>query len=51
MLISIVIPVYNEQATLEEIVHRVENVPVDKEIIVVDDCSTDRTPEIARSRA
>jgi glycosyltransferase involved in cell wall biosynthesis len=45
--ISIVIPAYNEQATLEEIVRRVENVPIDKEIIIVDDCSTDRTPEIA----
>ena len=33
---------------MEEIVRRVENVPVDKEIIVVDDCSTDRTPDIAR---
>ena len=49
MLISIVIPAYNEQATLDEIVRRVEDVPVDKEIIVVDDCSTDRTPEIARA--
>jgi glycosyltransferase involved in cell wall biosynthesis len=49
MLISIVIPAYNEQATLEAIVKRVEDVPVDKEIIVVDDCSTDGTQEIARS--
>jgi glycosyltransferase involved in cell wall biosynthesis len=47
MLISIVIPAYNEQTTLAEIVQRVESVPIDKEIIVVDDCSTDRTPEIA----
>ena len=39
MQLSIVIPAYNEQATLEEIVRRVERVPVDKEIIVVDDCS------------
>jgi glycosyltransferase involved in cell wall biosynthesis len=49
MLISIVIPAYNEQATLEEIVHRVENVPIAKEIIIVDDCSTDRTQEIAHA--
>jgi glycosyltransferase involved in cell wall biosynthesis len=48
-LISVVIPAYNEEATLGEIVYRVENLPVDKEIIVVDDCSTDRTPEIARA--
>jgi len=51
MQLSIVIPAYNEQATLEEIVGRVEQVPVDKEIIVVDDCSSDRTPEIAAQLA
>jgi len=48
MQLSIVIPAFNEEATLEEIVQRVERVPVDKEIIVVDDCSSDRTSEIAR---
>jgi glycosyltransferase involved in cell wall biosynthesis len=51
MQLSIVIPAYNEQATLEEIVRRVETVPVDKEIIVVDDCSTDSTSEIAQKLA
>ena len=51
MQLSIVIPAYNEQATLDEIVRRVEQVPVDKEIIVVDDCSSDRTPEIAAQLA
>ncbi|MEY4578636.1 MAG: hypothetical protein RL701_3339 [Pseudomonadota bacterium] len=51
MQLSIVIPAYNEQATLEEIVRRVETVPVDKEIIVVDDCSTDSTSEVARKLA
>jgi glycosyltransferase involved in cell wall biosynthesis len=48
MQLSIVIPAYNEEKTLEEIVQRVERVPVDKEIIVVDDCSRDGTSEIAR---
>jgi glycosyltransferase involved in cell wall biosynthesis len=43
-----VIPAYNEEATLEEIVRRVERVPVDKEIIVVDDCSQDGTAQIAQ---
>ena len=49
-LLSVVIPVYNERATLEELVRRVQAVPIEKEIIVVDDGSTDGTREIlARS--
>jgi glycosyltransferase involved in cell wall biosynthesis len=51
MQLSIVIPAYNEQATLEEIVSRVERVPVDKEIIVVDDASTDETAKVAERLA
>lgn len=48
MLISIVIPVYNEANTISDIIKRVDEVslPQDKEIIVVDDCSTDGTREI-----
>ncbi len=42
-LLSVVIPVYNERDTIEEILSRVAAVPVRKEIIVVDDCSTDGT--------
>ena len=42
-LLSVVIPVYNEKDTIEEILARVSAVPVRKEIIVVDDCSTDGT--------
>ena len=45
MKLSIVIPVYNEAATIGEILRRVEAVPYDKEIIVVDDGSTDGTRE------
>jgi len=41
MKISVVIPVFNESATLPEIVARVRAVDVDQEIILVDDCSTD----------
>ncbi|MCU0962877.1 MAG: glycosyltransferase family 2 protein [Pirellulaceae bacterium] len=45
-LLSVVIPVYNEEATLAAILARVSRVLVPKEIIVVDDCSTDGTREI-----
>ncbi len=40
---SVVIPVYNEERTIREIIERVQAVPIEKEIIVVDDCSTDGT--------
>ena len=41
MKVSVVIPVFNEHGTLPEIVAKVRAVDVDKEIILVDDCSTD----------
>jgi glycosyltransferase involved in cell wall biosynthesis len=41
--LSIVIAVYNEQETIGEILKRVQAVDMDKEIIIVDDCSTDKT--------
>jgi len=41
--LSVVIPVYNEVHTIADLVARVRNVPVDKEIILVDDCSKDGT--------
>ncbi len=47
--LSVVMPVYNEAATVQEIVRRVQAVPVEKEILIVDDCSTDGTREILRS--
>jgi len=45
MKVSVVIPVYNEAGTVEEIIARVQRVPIEKEIIVVDDASTDGTGE------
>jgi glycosyltransferase involved in cell wall biosynthesis len=51
MKLSIVIPVYNEAATIREIIDRVRAVDVDKEIIVVDDCSSDGTRDVLRSLA
>jgi glycosyltransferase involved in cell wall biosynthesis len=44
--LSIVIPAYNERKTIEEILVRVHELPVDKEIIVVDDGSRDGTREL-----
>lgn len=45
MKISVVMPVYNEVDTIEEIISRVNSVAMDKEVIVVDDFSTDGTRE------
>src|SRR5262249_27412941 len=44
--LSVVIPVYNEKQWIRELVRRVEAVPIPKEIILIDDCSTDGTREI-----
>lgn len=44
MKLSVIMPVYNEAATIEEIVRRVRGVDVPKEILIVDDASTDGTP-------
>ncbi len=46
MKLSVIIPVYNEAKTILEIIKRVKEVPFDKEIIVVDDGSTDGTVRI-----
>jgi glycosyltransferase involved in cell wall biosynthesis len=46
MKLSIVIPIYNEKATLEEIFQLVQATPYDKEIIAVDDASTDGSRDI-----
>jgi glycosyltransferase involved in cell wall biosynthesis len=46
--LSVVIAVYNERPWIEELVRRVQAVPVPKEIIIVDDGSTDGTREVLR---
>lgn len=43
MKLSVVIPVYNERDTIAEIIARVDRVPIEKEIITVNDCSKDGT--------
>ncbi|PYT10846.1 MAG: glycosyl transferase [Acidobacteria bacterium] len=51
MKLSVVIPVYNEAGTIREIIQRVLAAPSEKEVIVVDDGSTDGTREILRREA
>jgi glycosyltransferase involved in cell wall biosynthesis len=46
MLLSVVIPIYNERSTLTNIIDRVKAVPIRKELILVDDCSTDGTRDL-----
>lgn len=46
--LSVVIPVYNEKTWVRELVRRVDAVPFPKEIILVDDCSTDGTRDILK---
>ena len=41
MVVSVVIPVFNEMRTLEQVIKRVQAAPVEKEIILVDDYSND----------
>ena len=45
-LLSVIIPVYNEENTVEKVINVINAVDIDKEIIVVNDASTDRTGEI-----
>jgi glycosyltransferase involved in cell wall biosynthesis len=49
--LSVVIPVFNESSTLAEVVRKTLAVPELLEIIIVDDCSTDGTHEVARQLA
>ena len=45
MKLSVIVPVYNEEKTVREILDKILRVDVDKEIIIVDDGSTDKTKE------
>lgn len=44
--LSVVVPAYNEEATLEAVIRRVLALPFDLEVVAVDDGSTDATPQI-----
>ncbi|HEY6508790.1 MAG TPA: glycosyltransferase family 2 protein [Vicinamibacterales bacterium] len=45
-LLTVVMPVYNELATVEEVVRRVLALPLRVQLVVVDDCSTDGTSDL-----
>ena len=51
MELSIVIPIFNEEELLEAVLERVRALSIEKELILVDDHSTDRTPEILAREA
>ena len=50
MFVSVIIPCFNEKQTLEKILNKVQNSKINiKEIIIIDDCSTDGTIQILKS--
>ena len=49
MHLSVIVPVFNEKATVLPLLEKVLAVPIDKEVIIVDDGSTDGTREILRA--
>jgi glycosyltransferase involved in cell wall biosynthesis len=49
--LTIIIPCYNESQTIREVIQRVLDLPIEKQVIVVDDGSTDGTAEIVRELA
>lgn len=49
--ISVIMPVFNEEETISEILRRVRAVEIPKEILVIDDNSTDRTRELLKEEA
>jgi len=51
MKLSIVVPIFNEEELLKAVLERVRALPMEKELILVDDHSTDRTPEILAREA
>ncbi len=45
-MLSVVVPAYNEQDTLAAVIERLAAIPNLKEIVIVDDCSSDATPQV-----
>ena len=48
MLLSVLIPVYNESKTIQQVLERVKATPYEKEIIIVDDGSSDGTRDVLK---
>jgi dolichol-phosphate mannosyltransferase len=48
-MLTILMPVFNERATLPNLITRIRAIPIDKEILIVDDYSTDGTRELLQS--
>jgi len=47
MRVSFIVPAFNEAATIEQVLERVDELGLDRQIVVVDDGSTDTTAELA----
>jgi glycosyltransferase involved in cell wall biosynthesis len=47
-VLSVVIPVFNERNTLPDLLDKVREVPIRKEIVLIDDCSTDGTTDLLK---
>ncbi len=50
-MLSVIVPVFNERLTVRALIERVRAVPIRKQIIIVDDCSTDGTADVIRAIA
>ena len=48
-MLTIIIPCYNEKKTISDILNKVNKLNLDKQVIVVDDCSSDGTSEILKN--
>ena len=46
MKLSIIIPVYNEEKTVKEVIEKISLIDIPMEIVIVDDCSSDRTRDV-----
>jgi len=51
MRLSVIVPIYNERATLAEVLQRIDAVPLDLEVLIVDDCSSDGTTRLLETLA
>jgi len=48
--LSVIVPVYNERRTIDQVIRLVEAIEIDKEIVIIDDYSTDGTRELLQRR-